>query len=979
MANEFKHFSIGGELTQAEYEAVGGHVLESQAIGDIIYATSTSQLSRLGIGSTGAVLTVTGGVPAWDTTWTPTGHLIPAADDSYDLGSSAAAWQDLFLEGDISLTDAGSISTAAGALTIGSAAAINITPTAGSAILLDGTISIDAGVVTGATSITSTAFVGDITGNADTATALATTRAINGVNFDGSAAITVTAAAGTLSGDTLKSTVLTSSLTTVGALNAGSITSGFTSIDVGAGAITTTGALSIASMGTNWTNAGRTVADMGTVTTIDINGGTINGITDLAVVDGGTGASTLNNLITMGTHTTGNYVATVTAGTGLTSDGATSGESVTHSLSVDASQGQITTVGALASGSIADGFGTINNGSNTITTTGLVTAGSLTVSGTTTLNGALVLGDAAGDTLDITASATVSTDFKFADDIDISLGSNADILMRNRSTAAAANLEITDIILGTSVHPGVAANSLLVSNITANGDMMFATNRGGNTEAHMLFDASAGDTFLYARGVQAMKITGGGAIVVTPSITANGGVVGDLTGDVTGNADTVTTNANLTGMITSSGNTASLGAFTLAQLNTAISDDTLGGGGADMVSTNNLSDLANAGTSRTNLGVAIGSNVQAYSAVLDAVTAGTDLTVAQGGTGASTLTDHGVVLGSGSGAVSVTDAGSSGEVLISGGSGADPDWGAATDTTYTAGALLDLSGTEFAVDLSELADGTAAIVGSADELVYLDAGVQKRKLISEITLSDFNNDSGWTTNTGDITSIVAGTGLSGSSLTSGAATLNVDASLGHVTTVGTIGTGVWQGTAIASGYIAADAITGAKIANDAVNSEHYATGSIDTGHIANDQITNALMADDAIGVAQLSATGTAGSGTYLRGDNAWAAVSAGATIVTGTYTGNGATNLAISGLGFAPKYVGVAAQQTSAGAANPYHWTTDTMVDDQTNGYGFIHSGAYAAVGYIRSLDSDGFSVGDQGADIHPNTNSQVYNYVAIG
>ena len=36
---------------------------------------------------------------------------------------------------------------------------------------------------------------------------------------------------------------------------------------------------------------------------------------------------------------------------------------------------------------------------------------------------------------------------------------------------------------------------------------------------------------------------------------------------------------------------------------------------------NNLSDLANAGTARTNLGVAIGSNVQAHSAVLDATTA----------------------------------------------------------------------------------------------------------------------------------------------------------------------------------------------------------------------------------------------------------------------------------------------------------------------------------------------------------------------
>jgi len=52
----------------------------------------------------------------------------------------------------------------AGALTLDSGAAINIEPAANSAILLDGTISIDAGVVTGATSITSTAFVGTIDG-----------------------------------------------------------------------------------------------------------------------------------------------------------------------------------------------------------------------------------------------------------------------------------------------------------------------------------------------------------------------------------------------------------------------------------------------------------------------------------------------------------------------------------------------------------------------------------------------------------------------------------------------------------------------------------------------------------------------------------------------------------------------------------------------------------------------------------------------
>ena len=75
-----------------------------------------------------------------------------------------------------------------------------------------------------------------------------------------------------------------------------------------------------------------------------------------------------------------------------------------------------------------------------------------------------------------------------------------------------------------------------------------------------------------------------------------------------------------------------------------------------------------------------------------------------------------------------------------------------------------------------------------------------------------------------------------------------------------------------SEHYAAGSIDNEHIADDAIDSEHYATGSIDTAHIANDQITNALMADDAIGVAQLSATGTASSSTFLRGDNSWATV-----------------------------------------------------------------------------------------------------------
>ncbi len=60
-----------------------------------------------------------------------------------------------------------------------------------------------------------------------------------------------------------------------------------------------------------------------------------------------TGTSTIqNNSVDLTTHTTGNYCATITGGTGLTSTGATSGEGIAHSLSVDADQrSNITQIG----------------------------------------------------------------------------------------------------------------------------------------------------------------------------------------------------------------------------------------------------------------------------------------------------------------------------------------------------------------------------------------------------------------------------------------------------------------------------------------------------------------------------------------------------------------------------------------------------------------------------------------------------------
>jgi len=70
------------------------------------------------------------------------------------------------------------------------------------------------------------------------------------------------------------------------------------------------------------------------------------------------------------------------------------------------------------------------------------------------------------------------------------------------------------------------------------------------------------------------------------------------------------------------------------------------------------------------------------------------------------------------------------------------------------------------------------------------------------------------------------------------------------------------------GYIGADPAL-----NESVTAAQIVDGTIVAADVASNAITNAKMADDAVGVAELSASGTASNSTFLRGDNAWAAPS----------------------------------------------------------------------------------------------------------
>jgi hypothetical protein len=174
--------------------------------------------------------------------------------------------------------------------------------------------------------------------------------------------------------------------------------------------------------------------------------------------------------------------------------------------------------------------------------------------------------------------------------------------------------------------------------------------------------------------------------------------------------------------------------------------------------------------------------------------------------------------------------GSSGDVLTSGGAGAAPTWETPTTgdiTGVTAGNGLSGGGTSggvtLALDLSELTD---TAIANGDYIVFTDTTDSNATVKGDLA---------------DVATLFAGTGLTASN-----SVIGVDASQTQITAVGTIATGVWQGTAIASSYIAADAITGAKIADDAIDSEHYTDGSIDNAHIAD----NAVGLDEMAGLAR---------------------------------------------------------------------------------------------------------------------------------
>jgi hypothetical protein len=203
----------------------------------------------------------------------------------------------------------------------------------------DATVSSE--VISGSTGTMVVNIEGAVTGNASTATALATARDIGGVSFDGTGNITLPGvnAGGNqaTSGNAATATALETARTIGGVSFDGTGNINLPGVNTGGNQATSGNATTATALAT-----GRTIGMTGDVVwtspTFDGSGNV-------------TAAATIQaNSVALGTDTTGNYTATVTAGTGLTSTGATSGEGIAHSLSVDAAQTQITSVGTITTG-----------------------------------------------------------------------------------------------------------------------------------------------------------------------------------------------------------------------------------------------------------------------------------------------------------------------------------------------------------------------------------------------------------------------------------------------------------------------------------------------------------------------------------------------------------------------------------------------------------------------------------------------------
>jgi hypothetical protein len=296
---------------------------------------------------------------------------------------------------------------------------------------------------------------------------------------------------------------------------------------------------------TEYNNIATAVATKTDNSAAAITGGTIVGITDLAVADGGTGASTaagaLNNLLPSQTSAANKY---------LQSDGTNASWDA-----VSLSTADITGTLGVANGGtgVTTSTGTTNvvlSNSPTLVTPALGTPSAAVLTNATGLpisTGVSGLGTGVATFLATPSSANL------ASAITDETGTGA-LVFASSPTLVTPALGTPSALVGTNITG--TASGLTAGNVTTNanltGDVTSVGNATTLTNAPVIAKVLTGYT------------SGAGTVAATDSILQ---AIQKLNGNDA-------TNANLTGAVTSVGNATSLGSFSSANLLSALTDET---------------------------------------------------------------------------------------------------------------------------------------------------------------------------------------------------------------------------------------------------------------------------------------------------------------------------------------------------------------------------------------------------------------------
>ena len=360
--------------------------------------------------------------------------------------------------------------------------------------------------------------------------------------------------------------LVTTAATTVGALNSGSITSGFGTIDTGSSTITTTGlitggSLDIDDVVINGSTIGHTddtdlitvangivtVAGEISVTTLDIGGTNVTSTaTELNLLDGVSGlvqadftklaavdatAAELNIMDgdTSATSTTladADRVVVNDNGTMVQvalTDFETYFESALDTLNSVTSASSLATVGTLNSGAISSGFGNIDVGSSNLTATGTISLGATSFNDNNITNvGDIAVDSISADATDINIAVSDNSATAFT----IKQGSDnyfvVDTGNSSESIAIGTGISGTAITLGHSTSEVTVADNLTVTgDLTVSGTTTTVNSTTVNLNDHNIVLDSGNSTSAVINGA-GITIEGGSGDDATFSYNTTG-------------------------------------------------------------------------------------------------------------------------------------------------------------------------------------------------------------------------------------------------------------------------------------------------------------------------------------------------------------------------------------------------------------------------------------------------------------------------